>query len=215
MRKTVLAVAIATPLASVGQGLACEGSDVIFEDKFQDDGGGWSQKETVSIGDGSLSFLLPADDMRSNLNVMFSVEDADVCVEAVWPTHKKPAEAGEARQQVLGAGLLFWGENNRTYYQFGVLNNGRYWIARKRDGAWVGTIAANIDTPAIKTAPGASNTLRVDAKGNELGFYVNGTKVRELRGQAPKGSWRFGVSGDNFDKTDVATVHFTKMKVTD
>lgn len=215
MRKTVFAVAIATLLASVGQGLACEGSDVIFEDKFQDDGGGWSQKETVSIGNGSLSFLLPADDMQSNLNVMFSVEDADVCVEAVWPTHKKRTEAGEATQQVLGAGLLFWGENNRTYYQFGVLNNGRYWIARKRDGAWVGTIAANIDTPAIKTAPGASNTLRVDANGNELGFYVNGTKVRELRGQAPKGSWRFGVSGDNFDKTDVATVHFTKMKVTD
>ncbi len=215
MRKTVLPVAIATLLASVSQGLACEGSDVIFEDKFQDLGGGWSQKETVSIGDGSLSFMLPADDMQSNLNVMFSVEDADVCVEAVWPTPKKPAEASEVTPPVLGAGLLFWGENNRTYYQFGVLNNGRYWIARKQDGAWVGTIAANIDTPAIKTAPGASNTLRVDANGNELGFYINGTKVRELRGQAPKGSWRFGVSGDNFDKTDVATVHFTKMKVTD
>ncbi|WP_141701239.1 hypothetical protein [Methyloceanibacter methanicus] len=81
--------------------------------------------------------------------------------------------------------------------------------------AWVGTIAANIDSPAIETAPGASNTLRVDAKGNTLGFYINGTKVRELRGQAPKGSWRFGVSGDNFDKSDEATVLFTKMKVTD
>jgi hypothetical protein len=39
--------------------------------------------------------------------------------------------------------------------------------------------------------------------------------VRELRGQAPKGSWRFGVSGDNFDKSDKATVLFTNMKVTD
>ena len=32
---------------------------------------------------GALTFTLPADDMQSNLNVMFSVEDADVCVEAV------------------------------------------------------------------------------------------------------------------------------------
>lgn len=214
MRRTVFAVALAGLLASVGQGLACEGSDVIFEDKFQDNGGGWSQKDTVSIGDGALSFALPADDMQSNLNVMFSVDDADVCVEAVWPTPDAPAE-GDETPQILGAGLLFWGENNRTYYQFGVLNNGRYWIARKQDGAWVGTIAANIDSPAIETAPGASNTLRVDAKGNTLGFYINGTKVRELRGQAPKGSWRFGVSGDNFDKSDEATVLFTKMKVTD
>lgn len=212
MRKTVFAVAVAGLLASAGQSLACEGADVIFEDTFQDNGGGWSQKSTVSIGEGALTFTLPADDMQSNLNVMFSVEDADVCVDAVWP---HGVGNGENNGRILGAGLLFWGENNRTYYQFGILSNGRYWIARKQDGAWVGTIAANIDSPAIKTAPGAANTLRVDANGNQLAFYINGTKVRELRGQAPKGSWRFGVSGDNFDKSSEATVLFTNMKVTD
>ncbi|MDJ0512114.1 MAG: DUF1080 domain-containing protein [Methyloceanibacter sp.] len=212
MLRMVVAVAVAGFLASVGQGLACEGSEVLFEDKFQDDAGGWSQKKAVSIGDGALVFTLPADDMQSNLNVMFSVEDADVCVEAVWPHGES---AASDKPKILGAGLLFWGENNRTYYQFGILNNGRYWIARKQDGAWVGTIAANIDSAAIKTAPGASNTLRVDAKGNSLAFYINGTKVREVRGQAPKGSWRFGVSGDNFDKSSEAKVLFTNMKVTD
>jgi len=212
MRRTVFAVAVASLLASAGQGLACEGAEVIFQDTFQDNDGGWSQKKAVSIGDGALTFTLPADDMQSNLNVMFSVEDADVCVDAVWP---HGVGNGENDGRILGAGLLFWGENNRTYYQFGILSNGRYWIARKQDGAWVGTIAANIDSPAIKTAPGAANTLRVDAKGNRLAFFINGTKVRELRGQAPKGSWRFGVSGDNFDKSDEAKVLFTNMKVTD
>jgi len=212
MLRMVVAAAVAGVLASAGPGLACEGSEVLFEDKFQDDAGGWSQKKTVSIGDGALVFTLPADDMQSNLNVMFSVEDADVCVEAVWPHGE---DAGSDKPKILGAGLLFWGENNRTYYQFGILNNGRYWIARKQDGAWVGTIAANIDSAAIKTAPGASNTLRVDAKGNSLAFYINGTQVREVRGQAPEGSWRFGVSGDNFDKSSEAKVLFTNMKVTD
>jgi hypothetical protein len=207
MRIPELGLAIAGLLVATGAPAhACEGSKVIFEDKFEDDAGGWSLKDTIEVKDGSFIFKLPADDMQSNLNVTFTVTDADICTEAVWP------QGGD--QPVLGAGLLFWGEDNRTYYQFGILNNGRFWIARKQDGAWLGTIAANIDSPAIKTAPGASNTLRVDAKGNALAFYINGTKVRELRGQAPSGAWRFGLSGDNFDKSKEATVLFTDMKVT-
>jgi hypothetical protein len=215
MLRTVYVLGVAMLIASSSHGLACEGADVLFEDRFEDNAGGWSQKKAVAIGDGALTFTLPADDMQSNLNVMFSVEDADVCAEAVWPHGQTQDEAAERKQQILGAGLLFWGENNRSYYQFGILNNGRYWIARKHNGAWVGTIAANIHSPAIKTAPGSSNTLRVDANGNSLVFYINGTKVREVRGQAPEGGWRFGVSGDNFDKSSEATLLFTKMKVTD
>jgi len=207
MRKTILGLAVASLfVATSGHAMACEGGKVIFEDKFADDAGGWALKNTIEVKNGNFTFKLPPDDMQSNLNVTFSVNDADICADAVWPEG--------ADQPVLGAGLLFWGEDNRTYYQFGILNNGRYWIARKQDGTWSGTIAANVDSPAIKTAPGSVNTLRVDAKGNTLAFYVNGTKVRELRGQAPSGGWRFGLSGDNFDKTNEATVLFTDMKVT-
>jgi hypothetical protein len=38
--------------------------------------------------------------------------------------------------------------------------------------------------------------------------------VREVRGQAPKTGWRFGLSGDNFDKQKEAKVVFKSMKVT-
>jgi hypothetical protein len=208
MRKSVLGLAVVGLLvAASAPASACDGGKIIFEDKFDDDAGGWSLKNTIEVKDGSFIFKLPADDMQSNLNVTFTVQDADICADAVWP------EGGDL--PVLGAGLLFWGEDNRTYYQFGILNNGRYWIARKQDGAWLGTIAANIDSPAINRSPGAVNTLRVDAKGNTLTFYINGTKVRELRGQSPAGGWRFGLSGDNFDKQNEASVLFTNMKVTD
>jgi 3-keto-disaccharide hydrolase len=207
MRIAVLGTALASLLTMLSSAaLACAGNEIIFEDKFEDDAGGWSHKDTVEVKDGSFIFKLPANDMQSNLNVTFTVQDADICTEAVWPA--------DGDQPVLGAGLLFWGEDNRTYYQFGILNNGRYWIARKQDGVWLGAIAANVDSPAIQRSPGASNTLRVDAKGNTLTFYINGTEVRKLRGQAPKGGWRFGVSGDNFDKQKEATVLFTNMKVT-
>ena len=43
-------------------------------------------------------------------------------------------------------------------------------------------------------------------------FFINGTKVRDLRGQAPKGGWRFGLSGDNFDKAKDARVVFRERE---
>jgi hypothetical protein len=101
--------------------------------------------------------------MQSDLNVTFTVKDADICSESVWP---------EGDRTTLGAGLLFWGEDNKSYFQFG----------------------------AIHSSPGASNKLRVKANGNAASLFINGTKVRDLRGQPPKGGWRFGLSGDNLDK---------------
>jgi hypothetical protein len=80
-----------------------------------------------------------------------------------------------------------------------VLNNGKYWIARRQDDKWH-AIVENVDSSAIHTSPGASNKLRVKANGNAASLFINGTKVRDLRGQPPKGGWRFGLSGDNLDK---------------
>ena len=209
MRKPVLLLGLAAVFAAFPAWqkavAACDGPETIFEDKFADDAGGWPLKETIEVKDGLFIFKLPPDDMQSNLNVTFTVKDADICSETVWPNDE---------QGMLGAGLLFWGEDNRTYFQFGILNNGKFWIARKQDGKWLGTIAANVDSSAIKKEPGAANMLRVKTNGNSVTFYINDTKVRELRGQAPKTSWRFGLSGDNFDKQKDARVVFKTVKVT-
>jgi len=184
---------------------ACEGSDVVFEDQFTDDTGGWAINKDIEVKDGSFVFKLPPDAMQSDLNVTYTVKDADICSETVWPSGS-PA--------ILGAGLLFWGEDNRNYLQFGILNNGKFWIARRLDGKW-NTIVENVDSSAIIVKPGASNTLRVKVSGDVASFFINGTKVRDLRGQAPKGGWRFGLSGDNFDKDKDARVVFKSVKVTD
>jgi hypothetical protein len=183
---------------------ACEGADVVFEDKFADDAGGWALSPDVEVKDGSFTFKLPPDAMQSDLNVTYTVNDADICSETVWP---------DGGSTILGAGLLFWGEDNRNYLQFGVLNNGKFWIARRLDGKWH-TIVENVDSSAIKVKPGDTNTLRVKASGGTASFFINGTKVRDLRGQAPKGGWRFGLSGDNFDKQKDARLAFKSVKVT-
>ena len=184
---------------------ACEGTQVVFEDKFTDDAGGWAINQDVEVKDGSFTFRLPPDAMQSDLNVTYTVDDADICSETVWPN---------GGSTILGAGLLFWGEDNRNYLQFGVLNNGKFWIARRQDGKWY-TIVENVDSSAIKVKPGESNILRVKTSGGVATFFINGTKVRDLRGQAPMGGWRFGLSGDNFDKAKDARVVFKSVKVTD
>ena len=211
-RKTLLSVRdltvffVANPAQQEAAAAACEGEEIIFEDKFADDAGGWLLRDTVELKDGAFVFKLPPDDMQSNLNVTYTVKDADICSETVWP---------DGDQSMLGAGLLFWGEDNRTYFQFGILNNGKFWIARKgSEGKWLGTIAANVASPPSTREPGATNTLRVKTEGNSVTFFINGTKVRDLRGQAPKSDWRFGLSGDNFDKEKDAKVVFKTVKVT-
>ena len=207
MARTGLGVAAAL-LCCVGfvePAPACEGTQVVFEDKFTDDAGGWAINQDVEVKDGSFTFRLPPDAMQSDLNVTYTVDDADICSETVWP---------DGGSTILGAGLLFWGEDNRNYLQFGVLNNGKFWIARRRDGKWY-TIVENVDSSAIKVKPGESNILRVKTSGGVATFFINGTKVRDLRGQAPKGGWRFGLSGDNFDKAKDARVVFKSVKVTD
>ena len=207
MARTGLGVAAAL-LCCVGfvePAPACEGTQVVFEDKFTDDAGGWAINQDVEVKDGSFTFRLPPDAMQSDLNVTYTVDDADICSETVWP---------DGGSTFLGAGLLFWGEDNRNYLQFGVLNNGKFWIARRQDGKWY-TIVENVDSSAIKVKPGESNILRVKTSGGVATFFINGEKVRDLRGQAPKGGWRFGLSGDNFDKTKDARVVFRSVKVTD
>lgn len=184
---------------------ACESGDVVLDDKFADNSGGWAINPAVEVKDGSFVFKLPADAMQSDLNVTFDVTDADICSETVWP---------EGDPKVLGAGLLFWGEDTRSYFQFGVLNNGKYWIARREDGKWH-TVVENVESDAIKTKPGESNTLRVKTTGNFATFYINDTKLRDLRGRAPKSAWRFGLSGDNFDKQKEAKIIFKSVKVTE
>lgn len=202
---TVLGVAILLVAGSGWRASACEGTNVLFEDKFADDAGGWAINRDVEVKDGNFVFKLAPDAMQSDLNVTHTVKDADICSETVWP---------EGNPMALGAGLLFWGEDGKNYLQFGILNNGKYWIARRQDGKWH-TIVENVESSAINTAAGATNKLRVKASGNSASFFVNDTKLRDLRGQPPNNGWFFGLSGDNFDKQKDARVVFKSVKVTD
>jgi len=200
----VLAVAILIVTATALTAPACEGPNVVFEDDFTDDAGGWAIREGIEVKDGNFVLELPPNAMQADLNVTYTVTEADICSETVWP---------ESHPSILGAGLLFWGKDSDDYFQFGVLSNGKFWVGRRWEGKWH-PIVENVESSIINTGPGESNTLRVKADAKTASFFINGTKVRELRGQAPKGGWRFGLSGDNLDKEKDARVPFKSIKVT-
>ena len=152
---TLSAAALCCVAFLPGIASACEGNDVIFEDNFANDSGGWALHPAIEVKDGNFIIKLKPDDLQTDLNITFTVDDADVCSEAVWP---------DGDQKILGAGLLFWGEDSKDFFQFGILNNGKYWIARKQDGKWH-TIVENVESSAIKTDAGAANQLRVKVDG--------------------------------------------------
>lgn len=196
---------LAALTAAIGGAAACEGAETLFEDSFEDDSGGWALNDAVVVKDGDFTFDLAPDGMQANLNISHTVEEnVDICADTVWP---------KEQSSILGAGLLFWGEDAKNYFQYGILNNGKYWIARKQNGKWQ-VIVQNATSGKIKTGPGARNTLRVQASGDHVSFFINDEKVRELRGQQPSGGWRFGLSGDNFDKQAEEKVVFSSIKVT-
>ena len=70
MRKPLVLLGFAVFLAAnpvfQSAAAACEGSEVIFEDKFADDAGGWPLRDSVEVKDGLFIFKLPPDDMQSN-----------------------------------------------------------------------------------------------------------------------------------------------------
>jgi hypothetical protein len=208
MHKTLLSVVVtAMSLAVANVAIACQGKTVIFEDKFNDDSGGWEVDKLISFENSAMNARLPAETVFwPELNVAFTVRDADICVEVVNPT---------VTDDNPGSGIVFWGQDNSNFYLFMVQAGGTAGIYR-----YTNKVFATVNSQPmaeVKTAPGASNILRVTIKGNLISMYVNGVKYRDQRAQAPTSDTRFGVYAQRIkaDKPlEAKTFTFKNYKVT-
>lgn len=210
MRKLDLAICmlvLATATAS-----ACEGKKVILEDGFVDELSGWEADPVIKIGGGAMTIALKADaqgttESNTELNKVFHVKDADLCVDAIFPTTLE----GEP-----GVGLVFWATDYSNYYLLLAKPSGHAAVHRRLAGKWI-MIGENKDVGALKRDAGASNRLRVVAKGNVFSASVNGAKVAESRAQPPEADWKFGLYGQT-DKPATAaparTIVFKNFKAT-
>ena len=205
MRYRVCSAAVLMATLMIGAAWGCEGKTLIFEDKFQDDLGGWDKEPAMKIEDGSM-VLRPtgSNGSLSELNTAFLATDVDVCAEVVLP--REFPETGPT------AGLLFWAVDYSNMYLSVVSLKGQAFLYRRSNQKWFKIW--DQEAPRAKQGPGASNLLRVVAKGNLVTVFVNGEKVREVRVQAPSGETRFGTYVERDKPVEGQTFAFKNFKVT-
>jgi len=166
---------------TVTAGPACTDGKVLFEDSFTAHDPAWGPKDArLKIGSGE-AVLHPVPGTRTfRWNRAFVFDDLDACatVRLAKPTSDSTTSY---------AGLMFWVEDNRNYYQAVIAPNGYFTVARvvngivqaKRPVDWV-----KLD--AIKTGAKEKNTLRVTAKGDQVEISINGKEVAHFKGERPR-----------------------------
>jgi hypothetical protein len=207
MRSYALAIGVLLAALSGGSSLGCEGKNVIFEDEFTDDLGGWEADPSLKFGPTGGMVTL-AQDWTSfrRMNQAFFAKNGDFCLEAAFPPEGNNNAA---------LAIRFWVLDGENFYIFQVTQAGNASLWRQVAGKWNQIYQQPVKE--IKTSPGSVNLIRAVAKGNLISTYVNGVKVRDARAQPPPEETRFGFYLQ-MDKAaaqpEERTFHIKRLKVT-
>lgn len=206
--RTALPVALLVPamlLGAAGAANACEGSEILFEDKFEDNLCGWPcSPNRGKVEDGKFT-LRPKEGPYNYSSILpsYFFGDADVCVRFRFA---KIAEGSN-----MAAGLLFWAENYKNNYGIKVYSNGKISIYREKDdkNSYMKVIK---DAPEVKKGVGGENLIRATIVGSVVTLYVNGAEVHKFRAQKPGKESKIGlyVQGDK----GINVAEFDQVKVT-
>ncbi len=206
MSRKLLFGLTAVAAAALGHSaFACQGSKILFEDKFATLNQGWGQDQNVSVAGGKLVAKAPdtnGDHILYQGNVF---PDAGVCVTEDFAASPDPANAV--------AGVVFWAVDDSHYYVLEISADGSWAVARKlADNRWILPIKWNAN-PAVRKGLNTPNELEVQTKGNNAALFINGTKMGEVSGQMPDGGQLIGFfwQGVNGGET---RVEYVDVKVT-
>jgi hypothetical protein len=159
---------------------ACEGK-VLFADDFQSHDPTWGPKDArLAIAAGEAVFTPVPGTRTFRWNRAFVFGDVDACATLRLANATSDPTASYA-------GLIFWVEDDRNYYQAVLAPSGYFTVARVADGK----VAAQrpVDWKKIdvaKTGAKEKNTLRVTSNGSEVEVSVNGKQVATFKGEAPQ-----------------------------
>ena len=161
---------------------ACQGNEVLYQERFDTGGSSWGSHPWMKFERGK---LLITPDAGSNLSIHSPsglLEDYDVCADLVQRNGN--ATGGYAS-------LLFWSQDATNFYTFDVSVFGHIRVSRLQNNAW------RVPVPwkqARAVSPGSSvNKLRVRTLGNRVTVFVNGIEVASLQAQRPSGGSLVGV----------------------
>jgi hypothetical protein len=168
--------------ACIGQASACQGNEVVYQERFESGGSSWGSHPWMKFERGKLIVTPDAGTTLAVHSPSGSLEDYDVCVDVVQ-------RVGEDTGGY--ASLLFWSRDAANYYTFDVSIFGHIRISRLQNNSWL------VPVPWKQTrsvSPGSSvNTLRVRTLGNRITVFVNGVEAASLQAQRPSGGSLVGV----------------------
>jgi hypothetical protein len=159
----------------------CGTGKVLFDDAFAAHDANWGMKDSqFAVAGGEAVFSPTPGTPALRWNRVFVFTDIDACagVQLAKPTGDPTASY---------AGLLFWVQDGRNYYQAVLAPNGYFTVARIVDGKVVAKRPVEwkkID--GVKTGAKEKNTLRVTTKGPEVQIAVNGQSVGSFTGEPPR-----------------------------
>jgi hypothetical protein len=190
-----LALAVVLALGGAGAASACQSSGApLLDDNFKTADPGWGQPDNIAaFTAGGLILTPPVGGSAWRWNSSQSMAKADLCVLVMNPK-QLPSPADE--NTVGAVGVWFWGADPQNFYTATIALDGTAAITRLVRGSWR-TVVAPVAAPAVKTAPGAVNEVEIVTNGNDAGFYVNGTKIKDIQGQAPATGGPPGIYGES------------------
>jgi hypothetical protein len=196
----VLAVAL---VAVPGSGaLACHGSSVVLDDKFNSPDPGWpGASEYVSFGASGV-VLKPGPGLGYLvLNKNYTTDGTDLCATAVW------AATGIKSSELDGTvGIVFWAKDYSNFYVAKISNQGDYWLTRfiadNVQNILVGPEGQDNHLDFVNKAPSDKNELELQISGTKGTFFVNGKKVFDFAGQPPPASGSLGLWAGNYTGDD-------------
>jgi hypothetical protein len=204
MRLTGLAVLMALSVGSTEAALACQGTEVLFEDSFATLDPTWgTADDAFFIEDGQLTIMPGYDEYYSALNTMGTYEDIDLCfnLEAI----KADPEGNSF------AGLIFWAIDYDNYYYVVVTAEQSIGVFRRQRGRVLPQLRwATFD--ALKPGNGVVNELRVMTLGNAATIYVNGQEYGTIKGQPPSDGQQIGVRATS-PRNDRAVWGFDDIRI--
>jgi hypothetical protein len=195
---------------SVTTAPGCSDGKVLFEDAFETHDPTWGPKDArLKIGSGKAE-LRPVPGTRTfRWNRVFVFGDVDACASVrLAKTSADPTTSY--------AGLMFWVEDNRNYYQAVIAPNGYFTVARVVDGKvqekrpveWT-----KLDV--VETGAKEKNTLRVVAKGDAVQVSINGKEAASFKGEPPRNPSYIGMLAASAQSKRGDTWSITDFKVTE
>ena len=182
------------------QSFACEGRDLVFEDDFKSDLGGWDPNQGLTFGELGGKVIFPRHwGIFQIMNLAVSPLDGDLCMTASFPQDNNNAAIG----------IRFWVRDGANYYTWQVTQHGSARLWRQYLGLrlllWEGD---------VNRALGTSATIRVIIKNSSVSGYVNGAKVQDFTVKPPTGQVRFGFhlqldgGTTSVDERVFSTIHY-------